>query len=157
MKRKILVFLTAGLLASACGGDDGIKSLGLGPDLNTSAPQVVSESQFTTTATGLKMHDFVQGTGDAVTIRDLATVHYTGWLTDGTKFDSSVDRGSPFAFILGVGGVIRGWDEGVLGMRAGGKRQLVIPPSLGYGPSGTGSIPPNATLVFEIELLKIGR
>ena len=84
------------------------------------------------------------------------TVNYTGWLTDGTKFDSSLDQGKPFTFSLGGGNVIRGWDEGVKGMRVGGKRKLTIPPDLGYGAAGAGStIPPNSTLVFEVELLKV--
>jgi peptidylprolyl isomerase len=139
----------------ACGGSDTPTTLGLGPSLNSTAPQTVADSEFTTSQTGLKVHNFVIGTGTEATVGRIAIVHYTGWLTNGSKFDSSLDRNQTFAFTLGVGDVIRGWDEGVAGMRVGGKRQLVIPPALAYGVSGSGSIPPNATLVFEIELLAV--
>lgn len=156
MKNLSRVLFAGLLVLTACGGDDAVTSLGLGPDLNTTAPQTVAESAFTTHASGLKVHDFVVGTGDVAAESTTVTVHYTGWLTNGSKFDSSVDRGDFFVFNLGIGQVIRGWDEGVEGMRVGGKRQLVIPPSLGYGASGAGtSIPPNATLIFEIELLAV--
>ena len=105
---------------------------------------------------GLKYQDLTVGTGALAEGGMTASVHYTGWLTDGTKFDSSVDRGQPFSFTLGRGQVIRGWDEGVQGMRVGGKRKLTIPPDLGYGANGAGGvIPPNATLVFDVELLDV--
>ena len=111
----------------------------------------------TTTATGLKIEEVVEGSGAAAAAGQSVTVHYTGWLTDGSKFDSSVDRGQPFQFELGAGHVIKGWDEGVQGMKVGGTRLLTIPPALGYGARGAGGvIPPNATLLFEVELLKVG-
>jgi FKBP-type peptidyl-prolyl cis-trans isomerase len=100
----------------------------------------------------------VVGTGATAVAGKPVKVHYTGWLTDGKKFDSSVDRGQPFGFTLGAGQVIKGWDEGVAGMKVGGKRQLRIPPELGYGSRGAGSvIPPNATLIFDVELLDVGK
>jgi FKBP-type peptidyl-prolyl cis-trans isomerase FkpA len=108
----------------------------------------------TTTPSGLVIEEITVGEGEAAQTGRTVSVHYTGWLTDGTKFDSSVDRNEPFDFPLGRGYVIRGWDEGVAGMQVGGKRKLTIPPDLGYGPRGAGGvIPPNATLVFEVELL----
>ncbi len=119
------------------------------------------EGKVVTTDSGLKYEDLKEGEGDAAKAGDVVQVHYTGWLTtDGTtkgkKFDSSVDRGEPFKFKLGNGDVIKGWDEGVAGMKVGGKRRLVIPSALGYGKRGAGSdIPPNSTLLFEVELLKI--
>ena len=110
----------------------------------------------TTTPSGLVYEDISVGEGDAAGAGQRVSVHYTGWLTDGTKFDSSKDRNDPFDFPLGAGHVIRGWDEGVQGMQVGGVRKLTIPPQLGYGARGAGGvIPPNATLVFEVELLKI--
>jgi len=110
----------------------------------------------TTTASGLVIEDLVIGDGALAQSGQNATVHYTGWLTDGTKFDSSKDRNDPFAFGLGRREVIAGWDEGVQGMRVGGRRKLTIPPALGYGARGAGGvIPPNATLVFEVELLGV--
>lgn len=105
----------------------------------------------------MKIEDEVIGTGAETKKGDRVTVHYTGWLTDGTKFDSSVDRGQPFGFNLGAGEVIAGWDQGVAGMKVGGKRRLTIPADLGYGDRGAGGvIPPGATLVFDVELLSIG-
>jgi FKBP-type peptidyl-prolyl cis-trans isomerase len=104
----------------------------------------------------LQIEEMVVGTGDEAKQGKLVSVHYTGWLTNGTKFDSSKDRGQPFQFPLGRGQVIQGWDEGVKGMKVGGKRKLTIPPEMGYGAQGAGGvIPPNATLVFEVELLGV--
>jgi FKBP-type peptidyl-prolyl cis-trans isomerase FkpA len=113
-----------------------------------------------TTESGLQYEDTVTGSGDEARVGNDVTVHYTGWLyadgQKGSKFDSSKDRNDPFAFNLGAGMVIRGWDEGVQGMKVGGTRMLVIPPELGYGARGAGGvIPPNATLMFEVELLGV--
>lgn len=110
----------------------------------------------TQTANELVIEDLETGTGATAEKGRMVSVHYTGWLTDGRKFDSSKDRNDPFDFPLGAGHVIRGWDEGVQGMKEGGKRKLTIPPAMGYGARGAGGvIPPNATLVFEVELLKV--
>lgn len=109
-----------------------------------------------TTESGLQYEDVVVGTGRQAQVGDTASVHYTGWLQNGTKFDSSVDRKQPFSFRVGAGQVIKGWDEGVGTMKIGGKRKLVIPPALGYGARGAGNvIPPNATLTFDVELLDL--
>lgn len=125
------------------------------------AKPVMADTQTTKTASGLRYSDTVLGTGTEATKGKHVTVHYTGWLlgandTHGAKFDSSVDHGSPFDFNLGAGQVIAGWDEGVQGMKVGGKRTLFIPSTLGYGARGAGgAIPPNADLVFDVELLKV--
>jgi FKBP-type peptidyl-prolyl cis-trans isomerase len=109
-----------------------------------------------TTKSGLKYEDTKEGTGAEAKKGDTVEVHYTGTLTNGKKFDSSKDRNEPFSFKLGAGMVIKGWDEGVAGMKVGGTRKLMIPPELGYGARGAGNvIPPNAELIFEVELLKI--
>ena len=111
----------------------------------------------TTSPTGLIVEEVIVGEGALAQSGQSVEVHYTGWLTDGTKFDSSKDRNDPFVFPLGAGHVIKGWDEGVEGMKVGGTRKLTIPPALGYGARGAGGvIPPNATLVFEVELLGVG-
>jgi peptidylprolyl isomerase len=120
------------------------------------APTPVDAEDYIETDSGLKYYDLEAGAGASPEPGQTVEVHYTGWLTDGTKFDSSLDRGQPFTFALGQGEVIQGWDEGVASMQVGGKRQLVIPPELGYGAQGAGGvIPPNATLIFEVELLDV--
>ena len=114
------------------------------------------EQQTMTTDSGLQYIDLKVGDGREAHVGETAIVHYTGWLKDGTKFDSSVDRNQPFSFRLGAGRVIKGWDEGVVGMKIGSKRKLLIPPHLGYGSRGAGRIiPPNATLTFDVELLDL--
>lgn len=120
----------------------------------TPSATVPSSGATITTSSGLQYVILQEGTGDGVTVGKKVTVHYTGWLTNGTKFDSSLDRGRPFEFNLGIGQVIKGWDEGVQGMKVGEKRKLLIPSALGYGPRGAGgAIPPNADLIFEVTLL----
>jgi FKBP-type peptidyl-prolyl cis-trans isomerase len=123
-----------------------------GPELPTAppAPKIVA------TDSGLKYQELKVGTGDEAKAGATLEVHYTGWLKDGKKFDSSVDRNASFSFKLGAGMVIKGWDEGLVGMKVGGKRKLIIPPQLGYGERGAGDVvPPNAEMIFEVELLKI--
>lgn len=124
-------------------------ALGLGGSMAENKQEVITPS-------GLKYIDQEVGTGDVAVAGKTASVHYTGWLENGKKFDSSVDRGQPFSFPLGAGRVIKGWDEGVQGMKVGGKRKLTIPSDLGYGSRGAGGvIPANATLIFDVELLGV--
>lgn len=111
--------------------------------------------KITTTADGLQIQDLTVGTGIQAKSGDTITVNYLGTLTNGTKFDSSYDRNQPFTTQIGVGQVIKGWDEGMVGMKVGGKRKLIIPAALGYGSADMGSIPPNSTLIFEVELLNV--
>ena len=148
--RRFLTIVTLGaflvLGTISCGGDEDFAAV-LGVNLDNMIE----------TASGLRYQDLVVGAGETATSGDSVRVHYTGWLTDGTKFDSSVDRNEPFGFRIGAGRVIQGWEEGVAGMNVGGQRKLVIPPELGYGDRGAGGgiIPPGATLVFDVELLEI--
>jgi peptidylprolyl isomerase len=125
-------------------------------DVISDTPAEVAEADYTSTDSGLKYTDLNEGTGQSPEVGNQVIVHYIGWLEDGTMFDSSLNRGQSFVFPLGRGQVIPGWDEGVASMKVGGRRQLVIPPDLGYGAQGSGDvIPPNATLIFEVELLGI--
>jgi FKBP-type peptidyl-prolyl cis-trans isomerase len=115
-----------------------------------------TNTELMTTESGLKFADLRKGTGEEAKKGDLVVVHYTGWLKNGDKFDSSRDRNTPYSFKLGAGKVIKGWDEGVIGMKVGGKRKLIIPPDLAYGKEGRGtSIPPDSELTFEVELLQV--
>ncbi|UFS69072.1 FKBP-type peptidyl-prolyl cis-trans isomerase [Geomonas sp. RF6] len=149
-KFMVMLLLAAAIAIPACSQKDA-KS-GTEP-ATAAAPAVQGEVK---TPSGLSFTDLVKGSGAAPVSGKSVTVHYTGWLENGQKFDSSVDRGEPLVFRIGTGQVIPGWDEGVMGMRVGGKRKLVIPPQLGYGANGAGGvIPPNATLVFEVELLDV--
>lgn len=129
-------------------------------DTNTNSQPQATDSQpqapvQTAPVTTLQIKDTVIGTGAEAKTGNLITVHYVGTLTNGQKFDSSVDRGQPFQFRLGEGRVIQGWEQGFAGMKVGGKRTLIIPPSMGYGANQAGPIPPNSTLVFQVELLKV--
>lgn len=134
-----------------------VASLAAGQADNSSPTKVEGKSK--KTASGVEYWDLKVGTGATATNGKTVTVHYTGWLaSNGKKFDSSVDRGQPFMFELGAGHVIKGWEEGVAGMKVGGKRQLRIPPESGYGSRGAGGvIPPNATLIFDVELLGVSK
>jgi FKBP-type peptidyl-prolyl cis-trans isomerase len=141
--RRWLFLIASAAWLSACNNNQAPATTG------TTATEVTMQD-------GLKYTDDQVGTGALATAGKTAVVHYTGWLLDGTKFDSSRDRNQPFSFPLGAGQVIKGWDEGVAGMKVGGKRTLIVPPALGYGARGAGGvIPPNATLKFEVELLDV--
>jgi len=146
MTRRRSIFIVMALAMTPALAWEGMMSASeAGPNAN----EIVTPS-------GLRYVDRIVGTGDLAVAGKTTTVHYTGWLQNGKKFDSSVDRGQPFSFQLGAGRVIKGWDEGVVGMKVGGKRTLTIPADLGYGPRGaSGIIPPNATLIFDVELLGI--
>jgi FKBP-type peptidyl-prolyl cis-trans isomerase len=162
--KRVSLLLVAGLMALSVLGVMGCTSEPESPTEAPveSAPPVTEETTPAEQAepvTELKIEDVKEGKGEAAVAGDSLTVHYTGWLTDGTEFDSSKNSGQPFPFTLGAGQVIPGWDQGVAGMKVGGVRKLTIPPDLAYGAGGTpdGTIPPNATLVFEVEIVSIDK
>jgi FKBP-type peptidyl-prolyl cis-trans isomerase len=153
LKKIFVLLVVAAAVATACGGGEET------PQTDAAAPEPESEdcpTEATTTESGLKIRDIECGDGDEAAKGDTLEVHYEGRLEDGTKFDASRDHGSTFEFQVGAGQVIAGWDEGLVGMKVGGVRELTIPPELGYGAAGAPpAIPPNATLIFEVELVSI--
>jgi peptidylprolyl isomerase len=152
MNRKNAILVFAAVLAfavSACTKKETAQT-------STSTSAVTATSAPAANATELKIEELKVGTGTEAVAGKVVTVNYTGWLTNGTKFDSSLDHGQPIKFLLGAGRVIPGWEKGLVGMKVGGKRKLTIPPQLGYGEQGAGNvIPPNATLIFEVELVGV--
>lgn len=155
LKRFFLGLIIIGFVLTANGPAFSVnKTGGVNKKMNETEKTEKTES----TKSGLKYVDKVVGAGAQPKTGQTVRVHYTGWLTDGKKFDSSVDRGQPFEFVIGVGQVIKGWDEGVSTMKVGSKRKLIIPSNLAYGKTGAGnSIPPDSTLVFDVELLGINQ
>jgi peptidylprolyl isomerase len=147
----VMLLLAAAVIIPACAQKESAPVAGAKQAASAVANAVKTPS-------GLAYVDLVVGSGPLPVSGKPVKVHYTGWLENGTKFDSSVDHGQPFVFTIGAGEVIPGWDEGVMGMKVGGKRKLIVPPQLGYGAAGAGGvIPPNATLIFEVELLEVAK
>ena len=159
LRRMLLAAMAVALLFSPV-VSAGLRAANPAAGQAAEGRQEGGEKKMTKTDSGLQYRDVKEGTGEKTKKGQTCVVHYTGWLwvddAKGKKFDSSKDRGEPFDFAVGAGQVIKGWDEGVAGMKVGGKRELIIPPDLGYGARGAGGvIPPNATLFFEVELLKV--
>ena len=158
MTTKILVIVASvAVVGLIVGAVLVLRGAAGGPEPSPSVSSTPEPSPAATSAAAGKLEstDLAVGTGDEAVAGKTVSVHYVGTLTDGTKFDSSRDRNEPFEFVLGTGQVIKGWDQGVAGMKVGGKRKLVIPPDLGYGARANGKIPANSTLVFEVELLGV--
>jgi len=155
MSKSLIIIVVIAIAAALAYAQTATRKAAPVKKVDTSTPTKVT-GDGTTTADGLKYWDIKVGTGATAAAGQTVTVHYTGWLTNGKKFDSSVDRNEPFQFGLGQHQVIKGWDEGVAGMKVGGKRQLHIPAALAYGDRGAGGvIPPGADLIFDVELLKV--
>jgi peptidylprolyl isomerase len=156
-KLIILLLLVAGIAIPACSQKENKATTAeQKPAAVDQKTPAAATDRYVKTSSGLSYLDITPGTGVLPAYGKQVKVHYSGWLENGTKFDSSLDRGQPFVFLIGAGQVIPGWDEGVMSMKVGGKRKLIIPPHLGYGAKGAGGvIPPNATLIFEVELLDV--
>lgn len=154
--KRIAMALAAALLLAGCAGSKGPGDTTATPAPAADAAAAAPKPKVHKLPSGLVYEDLVVGNGTMADPGLTVSVQYTGWLTNGTKFDSSFDHGRPYTFTLGAGSVIAGWDQGIKGMRLGGKRKLTIPPDMGYGPAGNGErIPPNSTLVFEVELVNV--
>ena len=152
MIRAMLVAILAITAVLASCADEGSEE-----PLDTSGPPPI-DVESVTTASGLQIFDVIIGEGEEVRAGDAAAIHFAGWLESGVQFDTSLDdEGEPFTFVLGRGQVIAGWDEGIVGMKPGGVRRLIVPPVLGYGARGSDNVPPNAVLTYDIELVAFGR
>ncbi len=149
--RYLLFSVTTLLLLANCDSSDTADENNVEPPV----PREVSDDDYSDLGDGLKYYDFKVGRGEAAKDGDLLSVHYSGWLTDNTLFDSSYPREQPIQFRIGAGRVIQGWERGLVGMKVEGERQLLIPPELAYGVMGQGPIPPNSTLIFEVQLISI--